>query len=118
MPPKKPNSITERPAAPPAPEPAPDQTIPLSVSQWYSSEARVSRLREMVADPAHKVAVATLIAAAMPTTAGLRDPETNAARYNWLAGYMDALRDLERMAHIPVQRSHESALPAEWEHLA
>jgi hypothetical protein len=89
---------------------------PKSLEHWYADMAAVERLRELLADPVLQLAVNTLCAGSAPNgTTIKRDNETNAAAMNWLAGYNDAFRDLQKLTKLP---NHLSDLPAEWSHVS
>jgi len=91
--------------------------IPRKLEQWFQDPIMVSRLREILSEPAFQVAQATLLDAALPSYAHLNRPaENNELRHSWLAGYRDALRDLQALTVAPAGKSG-SLLPEEWSHL-
>lgn len=90
--------------------------IPKTLEHWYADMAAVSKLREMLDDPTLQLAINTLCAAAMPNgSVSLRAGEINAATLNWLAGYNDAFRDLQKLTKLP---NHLSDLPDEWTYIS
>jgi ribosome modulation factor len=91
--------------------------IPRAIQRWYQDPITVSRLREILAEDAFQVAQATLLDAALPTYASLNRPaENNSLRHAWLAGYRDAMRDLQALTIAPASRA-QNPLPDEWGHL-
>jgi hypothetical protein len=74
-----------------------------TLTHWYADPMAVARLRELLADPVFLTACATLSAAAQPAHFATRtlSPESRAASFDWLAGYHDFLRDLEKLTRIP-----------------
>lgn len=92
--------------------------IPRKLERWFQDPITVSRLREILAEDAFQIAQATLLDAALPTYAHLNRPaENNNLRHAWLAGYRDALRDLQSLTIAPNARA-QNPLPDEWAHLS
>jgi len=89
---------------------------PIPIAHWFRNPVNVTELRELLKNPAFTTACAALSAAAQPTHSGIRaqTPDSRAANYDWLAGYHDFLRDLEKLTVMP---THRSSIPQEWEHL-
>lgn len=88
--------------------------LPRVLGNWFADQGSVSRYREMVTSPVFRTAEATLTAAAQPTQRDLRGtPEEVARRMAWLAGYQDAFRDLQRLAHSPAETPADE-LRDEW----
>lgn len=91
-------------------------SIPKTLRHWFQDERAVMRLREILSDPVFQIACATLHAAAKPAHAATRalSPEQRAASFDWLAGYSDFTRDLEKLTRIP----ESGPAPAEeWAHI-
>jgi hypothetical protein len=92
--------------------------IPRSIERWFQDPVTVSRLREILSEDAFQIAQATLLDAALPSYASLNRPAENTAiRHAWLAGYRDALRDLQTLTVAPKGRGQDP-LPEEWGHLS
>lgn len=90
--------------------------LPKSVEQWFRDPVAVSRLREIIADPVFQTACATLSVAAQPGHGATRSlcPEKRASSFDWLAGYHDFLRDLEKLTRIPDRTADQLE---EWKHI-
>ena len=96
---------------------SPAISLPRPLSFWFADQKSVEKLREILSDPVFQTAVATLAAAAQPAHAAIRalSPEQRSASFDWLAGYSDFVRDLEKLTRIPVQGP---SLLEEWTHIA
>lgn len=91
--------------------------IPRKLERWFQDPVTVSRLREILTEDAFQIAQATLLDAALPTYAQINRPtENNELRHAWLAGYRDALRDLQSLTIAPAARGN-TTLPDEWSHI-
>lgn len=91
-------------------------SVPKTLEHWYGDMAAVARLREILEDPTFQLACASLCAAAAPNATSVTNTaDHNAARLNWLAGYNDAFRDLQKLTKIPTSYSD---LPEEWAYIS
>jgi hypothetical protein len=90
--------------------------LPKLLRHWYQDPLAVTRLREIVSDPVFLTACATLSAVAQPAHAASRglDGDKKAASFDWLAGYHDFLRDLEKLTHLPAEGPQSLE---EWKHI-
>ena len=91
--------------------------LPKTLAHWFQDPVAVIRLRELLADPVFLTACATLSAVAQPAHAATRtlSPESRAASFDWLAGYHDFLRDLEKLTRIP---DSGRQFVEEWNHIS
>ena len=87
--------------------------VPKTLEHWYQDVVAVERLREIVADPVFRTAVATLLSAAQPTHRHLVAPESDARRLAWLAGYNDFADGLVTLTRRPLDQPKASD---EWAH--
>ena len=96
---------------------SPKISLPRPLNFWFQDHKSVERLREILSDPVFRTACATLAASAQPAHSATRNlsPEQRSASFDWLAGYSDFVRDLEKLTQIPVQGT---PLLEEWNHLA
>jgi len=92
--------------------------IPRPLHVWFQDPLSAIRLRELVTDPVFLSACATLSALAQPTfgVSQKRTGEQRAAAFDWLSGYHDFLRDLEKLTKLPEPARHSQGLPDEWSH--
>lgn len=90
--------------------------LPKTVKHWYNNPQAAIQLRELLDNPIFLTACATLSAAAQPAHMATRalSPEARAASFDWLAGYHDFLRDLEKLTRMP-ESGRQSV--EEWEHI-
>lgn len=88
-------------------------TVPKPLEHWFNDLSSVSRLREILEDPAFELASATLLAAASPTYSNLTDTDRNAQRQAWLAGYHDFANDLLKLTKAPLSKGRNVE---EWSH--
>lgn len=90
--------------------------LPKLLKHWYANPQAVTQLREILDNPVFLTACATLSAVAQPAHMATHalSPEKQAASFNWLAGYHDFLRDLEKLTRMPA--SDWAATP-EWNHI-
>lgn len=89
--------------------------LPKPLSHWFTDLAAIDKYRVIVEDPVFQTAVATLKEAASPSSGALSaDAGQNAMRLNWLAGYNDAFRDLQKLTKLPVKPTQT---PQEWMHI-
>ncbi len=72
--------------------------VPVKLEWWFNDLKSVSRLREILADPALQQAIAILKEASGPTVTSIgTDPQENSHKLSWYAGYRDAFNDLEKL---------------------
>ena len=65
--------------------------IPVKLEWWFQDLKSVTRLREIIDDPALQQAIAILKEAAGPTVTSIgTDPQENSHKLSWYAGYRDA----------------------------
>ena len=89
---------------------------PIPIEQWFRDMAAPAELREMLDSDIFKLAAATLKESAGPTFATLSsDPEANAMKQAWYAGYRDAFQDLEKLTQ---PKTTKNKLPQEWAHIS
>jgi len=90
--------------------------LPKTLKHWFQDPMAIVRLREILSDPVFLTACATLQAAAQPAHAATRalSPEKRAAAFDWLAGYGDFLRDLEKLTQLPPETTQQLE---EWKHI-
>ena len=91
-------------------------TVPIKLEYWFNDLKSVTRLRELLDDPALQQAIAILKEASGPTVTSLNDdPNANSQKLAWYAGYRDAFNDLEKLAHQPSTTKNNQT--DEWTHL-
>ena len=91
-------------------------TVPIKLEYWFNDLKSVTRLRELLGDPALQQAIAILKEASGPTVTSLdADPQVNSHKLAWYAGYRDAFNDLEKLAHQPSTTKNNQT--DEWTHL-
>lgn len=94
----------------------PEITPPIQIEQWFMDLGLADRLRALLEDPTFKIAAATLKEAAGPSFSTLSpDPESNAMKQAWYAGYRDAFKDLQKLTH---PKTGSTNLPTEWAHIS
>ncbi len=90
--------------------------VPVKLEWWFNDLKSVSRLREILADPALQQAIAILKEAAGPTVTSIgTDPQENSHKLSWYAGYRDAFNDLEKLTKQP--NSSQQPTIDEWTHI-
>ena len=91
-------------------------TVPIKLEYWFNDLKSVTRLRELLGDPALQQAIAILKEAAGPTVTSLDDdPHANSQKLAWYAGYRDAFNDLEKLTQQPSATTNNQT--DEWTHL-
>jgi len=91
------------------------KTLPVDLDAWFNDMSSVEELREIVNSETFQKAAATLKEAAGPSFSSLaQNPEQNALRMAWYAGYRDAFTDLAKMTKFPVSKNKA---PEEWDHV-
>ena len=91
-------------------------TVPIKLEHWFNDLKSVTRLKEIINDPALQQAIAILKEASGPTVTSLdADPQANSHKLAWYAGYRDAFNDLEKLTHRP--STTKTNQPDEWTHL-
>ena len=92
-------------------------TVPIKLEYWFNDLKSVTRLRELLGDPALQQAIAILKEAAGPTVTSLDDdPHANSQKLAWYAGYRDAFNDLEKLTQQPSTTTNNNQTD-EWTHL-
>jgi len=92
-------------------------TVPIKLEYWFNDLKSVTRLRELLGDPALQQAIAILKEAAGPTVTSLDDdPNANSQKLAWYAGYRDAFNDLEKLTQQPSTTTNNNQTD-EWTHL-
>jgi hypothetical protein len=90
--------------------------VPVKLEWWFNDLKSVSRLREILADPALQQAIAILKEASGPTVTSIgTDPQENSHKLSWYAGYRDAFNDLEKLTKQP--NSSQQPTIDEWTHI-
>ena len=91
------------------------QYVPISVGRFRKDVKRVTILRELVENPVHEEAEATLKEAAAPTFGSITtDGAVNGTRLAYYAGYCDAFRDLHKLTKVEQDKPNP---PEEWTHI-
>lgn len=88
--------------------------IPRPLEHWFQDITAITDLRTLLENPVFQQASSTLLHAALPSFASLTEPDKNAVRLAWLAGYQDAFKDLHALTKMPTTRS---AVAQEWGHI-
>jgi len=90
--------------------------VPVKLEWWFNDLKSVSRLREILADPALQQAIAILKEASGPTVTSIgTDPQENSHKLSWYACYRDAFNDLEKLTKQP--NSSQQPTIDEWNHI-
>jgi hypothetical protein len=90
-------------------------SLPKPLAQWFGDIATIEQYRALIDSPVFQTAVATLKEAASPSSSAIStEANQNAMRLNWLAGYHDAFRDLQKLTKLPVKPTQT---PQEWMHI-
>lgn len=97
-----------------------DITVPMPVAYWFANPDLAKALRELVRQPLLQKAIAVLKEAAQPSMHGmLESGDDRAARYMWLAGYMDAFKDLDKLTKPdPSKDQMAKDTPEPWSHIS
>ena len=91
-------------------------TVPIKLEWWFNDIKAVSKLQEIVGEPALQQAIAILKEAAGPTVSSIgTDPQENSHKLSWYAGYRDAFNDLEKLTKQP--NSGPQPTIDEWNHI-
>jgi|TARA_R100000700_G_scaffold4040_1_gene7152 hypothetical protein len=91
-------------------------TVPIKLEWWFKDIKAVTKLREIVEEPALQQAIAILKEAAGPTVSSIgTDPQENSHKLSWYAGYRDAFNDLEKLTKQP--NSGQQPTIDEWNHI-
>tara|TARA_Y100001963_G_C6771703_1_gene445278 strand:- start:1232 stop:1537 length:306 start_codon:yes stop_codon:yes gene_type:complete len=91
-------------------------TVPIKLEWWFKDIKAVTKLREIVEEPALQQAIAILKEAAGPTVSSIgTDPQENSHKLSWYAGYRDAFNDLEKLTKQPNSRQQPTI--DEWNHI-
>lgn len=94
----------------------PEIKAPVAIEQWFLDLGLSAELREILDSEVFKLAAATLKEAAGPTFASLSmNPEANAMKQAWYAGYRDAFQDLQKLTK---PKTGTTNLPQEWAHIS
>jgi hypothetical protein len=90
--------------------------VPVKLEWWFNDLKSVSRLRDIVDDPALQQAIAILKEVAGPTVSSISvNPQENSHKLSWYAGYRDAFNDLEKLTKQP--NSGQQPTIDEWTHI-
>jgi len=90
--------------------------VPVKLEWWFNDIKAVSKLQEIVGEPALQQAIAILKEAAGPTVSSIgTDPQENSHKLSWYAGYRDAFNDLEKLTKQP--NSGPQPTIDEWTHI-
>jgi hypothetical protein len=93
------------------------KATPKPIKSWHQDPVAVVRLREIITDPVFQTAAATLSAMVQPSFSVIqkRSVDARAASFDWLAGYHDFVRDLEKLATPSAEE--ETHTETEWGHI-
>jgi hypothetical protein len=89
-------------------------TVPKTLDHWFNDIAAVTRLREILEEPAFQLACASLLSAAQPSFSSIIAGEGNNEKMCWLGGYSDFLRDLQKLTKLKSKSNNNTD---EWSHI-
>lgn len=90
--------------------------VPVDIEKWFTNQAAVEELHNILKLDVFQQAVATLKEASGPSYTSLsQSTDQNNLRYAWYAGYRDAFADLEKLTKFRSPKSQN--LSEEWSHI-
>jgi len=91
-------------------------TLPVPLARWQKDLTAIDELREIVSSETYRVAIATLKETSLLTGETIMQADKlTVNRANWLAGYYDAFRDIERLTKLTDTKTQANL--NEWTHI-